>query len=249
MNLDFLKQENWPKLGQGSHSNATKDIHLWCGQISSVVLELFNRVTALETEKISDKECIEKLKLDIKKAANSSKSICEWSQIVSQGQKTKKPTEQLVATNVTINELEERKKRAKNIIIYGVVESAKETIEMKLKEDESKVSEIFNFIGKENVKPKFIRRLRSKSDKPGPILIELSEESERNSLLISAKKLRSDEQQKNIYISPDLTEAQRLQDFKLRSERNELNAARNENDPFWFGIRGNQIIKFKKKSN
>ncbi len=110
MNLDFLEPENWPKLGQGQHSNTTKEIHAWCGQISSVVLELFKRVTVLEADKITDKECIEKLKTDINKAANSSKSICEWTQIVKQGRQNKKPTEQLVATNVAINELDERKR-------------------------------------------------------------------------------------------------------------------------------------------
>jgi hypothetical protein len=249
MNLDFLKQENWPKLGSGSHSQTTKDIHNWCSQLSSVFLELYERVRNLETEKASNDSIIQNLKTEINNAANSSKSICEWTQIVKQGRQNKKPTEQLVATNVAINELDERKRRAKNVIIYGVTESTNETIEMKQKDDESKINEIFISIDQENVKPKFFRRLRSKtSGKPGPILVELAEDNLRNKILASAKKLRSNEEQKSIYISPDLTEAQRLQDFNLRAERNKMNAQRKPDDPFWFGIRGNQIVKFKKKS-
>ncbi len=43
MNLDFLEQDNWPKLGSGSHSQSTRDIHNWCSQLSSAFLELFER--------------------------------------------------------------------------------------------------------------------------------------------------------------------------------------------------------------
>lgn len=51
MNLDFLKQDNWPKLGSGSHSQSTRDIHNWFSQLSSAFLELFERVKNLETQK------------------------------------------------------------------------------------------------------------------------------------------------------------------------------------------------------
>jgi len=250
IDLDFLKQDNWPKLGSGAHSQTTKDIHNWCGQLSSAFLELYERVKKFETEKETNDATIQNLKTEINNAANSSKSICEWTQIVKQGRQNKKPTEQLVATNVAINELDERKRRAKNIIIYGISESTNENIETKLKDDEIKVNEIFKLINQENIKPKYVRRLRSKTNsKPGPILIELEEDSLRNKILASAKILRNNEQHKNIYVSPDLTEAQRLQDFNLRTERNKMNAQRKQDDPFWYGIRGNQIVKFKKKSD
>ena len=249
MNLDFLKQDNRPKLGAGSHSQTTKDIHNWCSQLSNAFLELFERVIKLESTKTENDENIKNLKTEINKAAESSKSISDWSLIVKQGIQKKKPTEQLMVTNVAINELDERKRRAKNVIIYGVTESTKESIEMKSKEDESKVNEIFKLINQENVIPKFVRRLRSKTNKPGPILVELAENILRNTILASAKKLRSNVAHKYIYLSPDLTEAQRLHDFNLRTERNKMNQARPDNDPFWYGIRGNKIIKFKKKSD
>ncbi|XP_065678154.1 uncharacterized protein LOC136093146 [Hydra vulgaris] len=189
MNLDFLKQDNWPKLGAGSHSQSTKDIHNWCSQLSHAFLELFERLQKLETTKIENDSDIQNLKKEIIKAANSSKSICDWSLIVKQGKQKKKPTEQLLATNVAINELEERKRGQKI-------------------------------------------RLRSKTDKPGPILVKLTEDFLCNKILGSAKKLRSNELHKSCYLSPDLTEVQRLQDFNLRTERNKMYQARTDNDPF-----------------
>ena len=93
------------------------------------------------------------------------------------------------------------------------------------------------------------KRLRSKTNKPGQILVELAEDILRNTILASAKKLRINVAHKDIYLSPDLTEAQRLQYSNLRTERNKMNQARPDNDPFWYGIRGNKIIKFKKESD
>lgn len=116
-----------------------------------------------------------------------------------------------------------------------------------MNEDKAKVNEILAAIGKQDVKPAYVRRLRSKTSKPGPILVELQEESLRNPILVEARKLRSISHYSNVYISPDLTEAERQQDFALRTERNRLNNTRSESDPFWYGIRGNQIQKFKKK--
>jgi hypothetical protein len=51
----------------------------------------------------------------LKTAANSSKSIFDWSQILKPDKQPKKPRQQLIATNVTINELNERKRRSKNV--------------------------------------------------------------------------------------------------------------------------------------
>ena len=49
----------------------------------------------------------------------------------------------------------------------------------------------------------------------------------------------------SVYIAPDLTEAERMEDRNLRKQRDELNSKRNSGDPFRYAIRGNQIVKFK----
>ena len=75
------------------------------------------------------------------------------------------------------------------------------------------------------------------------IRVGLSEQSERNPLLLAAKKLRVLEQYKTVYISPDLTDAERLDDYNLRKQRDEMNRSREADTPFRYAIRGNSIIK------
>ena len=114
-------------------------------------------------------------------------------------------------------------------------------------EDEKIIKDILISIGKSEVTPVYSRRLRSKElSKPGPILVELSDVSLRNPVLLAAKTLRTSEVFKSVFISPDLTEAERLLEYKLRQERNKLNADLGEESPFRYGIRGNQLQKFKK---
>lgn len=248
--MEFLLQENWPSLGQGNHSEVTKKLHEWCGKISQLVLSLSERVKQLENNETRNLNDISNLKNDIEtvKTVKPSNISNEWVQIVTKGSKNaKKPPEQLIVANAAINELNEREKRKKNVIIYGVPESTKEVLTEKRAEDELKVSEIFSFIEKSDVKPVYSRRLRSKdSSKPGPILVELTDVSVRNPVLLAAKKLRGSEDHKLVYISPDLTEAERQLDYKLRQERNKLNASLTADSPFRYGIRGNQIQRFKK---
>jgi hypothetical protein len=249
--MENLLQENWPSLGQGNHSELSKKLHDWCGKISSYVLSLSERVNQLESREASNANEIKNLKAELEKANNSGKSANisnEWVQIVTKGSKNaKKPSDQLVVTNATINELNEREKRKKNIIIYGIPESDKVVLTEKRTEDEQKIGEILTFIGKSDVKPVYSRRLRSKDEsKPGPILVELNDTSLRNPLLLAAKKLRTSDDHKQIYISPDLTEAERQLDYKLRQERNKMNATLAPDSPFRYGIRGNQIQRFKK---
>jgi len=106
-------------------------------------------------------------------------------------------------------------------------------------------------IGKSNVKPLKIWRLRSKSDsnKPGPVLVELGDVTERNSILCVSKKLVGSEDYKSVFISPDLTEAERLLDYELRTERNKLNNGLTSDTQFRYGIRDNKVIKLKRRIN
>ena len=249
--MEFLLQENWPSLGQGNHSEASKKLHDWCGKISQYVLSLTERVKQLERNETRNTSDISSLKNQLESvniSAKSSNISNEWVQIVTQGSKNaKKPPEQLVVTNAAINELNEREKRKKNVIIYGVPESSKEVLAEKRAEDEQNIKGILDSIGKSEIKPVYSRRLRSKNaSKPGPILVELADASLRNPVLLAAKNLRSNDNYKTVYVSPDLTEAERQLDYQLRQERNKLNSNLAADSPFRYGIRGNQIQRFKK---
>lgn len=253
MDSDFLKQENWPVLGQGNHSAASQKLYDWCGKISRYISALTDRVKQLEGNQTENLNEIKNLKNDLREANDSVKTSnisSNWVQVLKTGGKNvKKPDEQLVVANATINELNEREKRKKNIIIYGVPESGKEVMVERRKEDEKKIAEIMCKIGQDDVKPVFSRRLKSKdAQKPGPLLVELSDKSLRNPILLAAKKLKNYNEHERVYISPDLTEAERQLDFQLRQERNKLNAALGSESPFRYGIRGNQLQRFKKNT-
>ena len=224
MNTKFLLEKNWPKL-DGRANELSKQLHEWFGNVSKILL------TLLETAK---------------KAVNPLNINSNWVQVIKQGAKNaKKPADQLAVANATISELNERERRTKSVIIYGIPESKKEFLADKKADDGKKIKEIFNVIGKSNVSPVYARRLKSKdTNKPGPIIIELSNVSFRNPLLLAAKRLR-EKGYKLIYISPDLTEAQRSLDYDLRKKRNEANSTFAEDSPFQYGICGNQLVKIK----
>jgi hypothetical protein len=249
MITEFLQEKNWPKL-DGRASESSKQLHEWCGNISKILMTFADRINQLERNENEKSKEIEKLKIDLesaKKVVNPSNISSNWVQVIKQGAKNaKKPADQLAVANATISELNERERRKKNVVIYGIPESEMEFLTDKKADDGEKIKEIFNIIGKSNVSPVYARRLKSKdTTKPGPIIVELSDVSLRNPLLLAAKNLREKEGYKSIYISPDLTEAQRSLDYDLRMKRNEANSTLVEDSPFRYGIRGNQIVKIK----
>ena len=247
--MDSLREENWPSFGQGNHSPASIKLHAWCGKISLFVLSLSERVLNLEKNELINLNEIKQLKSDLTNAISVKTSNIrnDWVEIASKGtQNKKKPAEQLIVANATINEMNERDKRKKNIIVYGVPESTLVDFTDKKAEDMVKIKDILNKIEKSDVNPNYIRRLKSKdSAKPGPILVELSDSSIRNPVLLAAKKLRNFDNYKSVYNSPDLTEAERQMDYELRKERNRLNESNPTDSPFRYGIRGNQVQRFK----
>ena len=50
---------------------------------------------------------------------------------------------------------------------------------------------------------------------------------------------------KSVFISPDLTDAERMEDFELRKKRDQMNSERQVDAPFRFAIRGSAIVKFR----
>ena len=247
MELDFLREQNWPNLGPGNHSAGTKLLHEWCGKISQFMLSLSERVLKLENKEKESLTEIIQIKSDLDNAVKTSNIGNDWVEIVTKGIQKKKPSEQLIVANATINEMNERERRKKNIIVYGVPESTNSVLTEKKAEDQQKINEILLTIDKSDVHPVYIRRLKSKdTSKPGPILVELSDLSIRNPVLLAAKKLRSSNIHRSVYISPDLTEAEKQMDFILRKERNKLNSELSPESPFRNGIRGNQVQRFKK---
>jgi len=232
------------------------------GQLLETIKELEKRIEILEGENKSQKTDIENLKtknLELEKLIEKKCKECveevqnenrsslknnvqNWSTIAKSG--LKQPVEQLIVVNAAINETKDRERRKKNVIVFGLTESTQVVEIEKQADDKKRVEKIINQTGA-SATVTFIRRFKSKSERPGPILVGLSEAADRNPLLLKAKNLRSSEEHKNIYIAPDLTDAERMEDRNLRKRRDELNQQRASGEPFRYAIRGNQIVKFK----
>ena len=77
----------------------------------------------------------------------------------------------------------------------------------------------------------------------------LNEDSERNPLSAKSKLLREKQDYKEVFIFPDLTEAERMENYELRKKRDKMNGERIANLPYRYAIRGNGIVKFKIQLN
>ena len=231
-------------------------------ELMEVINRLFAKVESLEKDNREFRREIDRLKDENKQlimqqvtskfdelktnegetASNSAMNVNNWANVTAKN--IKKPVEQLIVVNAAINESRDRERRKKNVVVFGLAESAKLVGIEKALEDKTKVEKIINETGASAVVT-FVKRLRSVGSKPGPVLVGLSEAADRNPLLLKAKKLREKDEFKNVYICPDLTEAERMEDRSLRQKRDEMNKSRKENEPFRYAIRGNQIVKFR----
>ena len=85
------------------------------------------------------------------------------------------------------------------------------------------------------------------TNKPPPIRIELCSNHERTisneSILKAAKKLKESTNYKNIGISNDLTDSQRIQIKNLIKTRNDMNKTLKDTDSYRYGIRGDKVVK------
>ncbi|XP_065678531.1 uncharacterized protein LOC136093445 [Hydra vulgaris] len=90
------------------------------------------------------------------------------------------------------SQVEEKKKREKNLIVFGIPESNNLNELEKNNDDKKIINMIFEEIGKGNEKPIKIIRIKNKKDTktPLPIIAVLPENCERNKVLLASRELR-----------------------------------------------------------
>ena len=82
------------------------------------------------------------------------------------------------------------------------------------------VKKILKEIKLENIKLEKTIRITSKDkDRPSPLILVLKDKAERNKLLSKAKYLKQSNDFCNVFLCPDLTEAQRANFKRLIQER------------------------------
>ena len=159
--------------------------------------------------------------------------------------KPKKSEAQLDIINTMTIEANDRSKRENNVVIFGLPVSSKALVEEKIKEDENTMRTLFNDLSLDKDKICKIHRLKQgiNSSRPPSVVIQLSNLQDRNNVLKAAKNLKS--MNRNVFINPDLTIAERHLANQLRTEAKKRNSERKPDDikRFYFGIRDNQVKK------
>ena len=113
--------------------------------------------------------------------------------------------------------------------MFGVQSSKESTKEAQGADDDHEMDKIFNAL---NINPsciKFTRRFTTKTvgSRPPPILVQLMDERDKFRVLKEAKELRKMEEFKNVFINPDMTEAERILDKQMKEARYTINQREN----------------------
>lgn len=123
--------------------------------------------------------------------------------------------------NAVASDIEERRSREKNLVLFGVAEMSGEdpkSLDRKFADD------LLKRVGSGPIKIKNVHRLKLKqpSTNPPPIIVSLTNKSDRDSVLKLAKTLKDESEDSKfykVYIGPDLTFAQRVKQKQIRDER------------------------------
>ena len=142
-----------------------------------------------------------------------------------------------------LDEYTDRERRKANIVIHNLPESTEEQRTDKLYDDTKRVNDLIQEgVDVPGVKVTRLIRLggrgQNQQDKPRLILATLDCPDRRRAILATARMLRHTEEWSNIYISPDVTPAERQKDKKLRDE---LKVRRDAGEPNLI-IRGDMLV-------
>ena len=128
----------------------------------------------------------------------------------------------------------EKVQRKKNVVVYNLPESEEEQERDRYKEDEVACRKIFEVMEMENVEQKQLIRLGKREEyKIRLVLVKLKDEEAAKEVLVRAKRLRFSEQYARVFISKDLSRAER--EKNLRKELKELRETETEEE--WYKIK------------
>lgn len=154
--------------------------------------------------------------------------------------------------NEVLSEMNERKARENNIVMYGVAEVESKPFEERQSYDKNKAEEIISKCGVTLEKDEVRKTLRlgkydKKSKKHRPMLVVLHNADKKKAIFKGGKTLRENESFKHVSLSNDLTPAERDLDKKLFEEAKERE--KNQSGEYTFKVRGppwaRRIVRFK----
>ena len=123
-------------------------------------------------------------------------------------------------------EMRVMEEKSSNIVLYGVKESEEGDAEKRQEADNEKVKEMAAHVGVDlkgevSVKWRCGRRSDDPISKPRPMIVKVADDETRENLLGNARKLSGVQGWKRVFISPDLTYAQREEERKEQKKLKE----------------------------
>lgn len=139
-----------------------------------------------------------------------------------------------------LKEKEEKERRSKNIVIYGVVEPSAETPQAREREDVNMCCNIIEIGAQvtdyEIICTKRLGKWDASGAKVRPVLVELRDSRVKGNIVKNAKNLKhAGREYKKIYIVPDQTKTEREKNKLLREQ---LKEKREKGETGWSIIRG-----------
>lgn len=132
-------------------------------------------------------------------------------------EKLAKPNETTDNINTIINEITDRKRRAKNVVLYNVAESTSTNTDERIKHDDKQVERLLSQICDNAPKPIRLYRLGKRTSENTnynrPIKAVFSSKEEAVSILKNKKNIKSD-----VRLSSDNTKIQREHFLKIKNE-------------------------------
>lgn len=145
-----------------------------------------------------------------------------------------------------LDEMEDRLRRKKSLIISGIPEQTEGSAEERIEADKTTVEDLLeNLCGVSDSDISRTHRIgRQQPDKNRLIRVALSDEDDKKKILYKAKELRNMPSYSNVYINSDLTPSQRESNKRLREE---LKRRRDLGDDVI--IRGGKVVSRSRTQN
>lgn len=142
--------------------------------------------------------------------------------------------------SMKIEELE-KERRKKNLLIFNLEESNADEPGKRYQDDMAKCTKIFTheLEIQDLLVEKLIRMGKKQENRRRPLLVKLGSETDRNTILSQARKMRNSVEFERVYLAKDLTEVERETDRKLREELRE----KRDKEEGKFMIRRGKVIK------
>ena len=184
-----------------------------------------DKIVVLELEKEALAQKVEKIEM---KADRVNDRVVGVEKEVATGMEKAKEE----VRNDVKSELALREERVDRVALYGLEETKEDDSEQWKAKEKKKVEDVFRHMG---VQPEgdIIVKFRAGREceagaKPRPLIVQLTDDETRVSLLRNAPKLARVEETKRIYVAPDLTPQQREEERKKEVELKEKAAKKTE---------------------